>query len=182
MVKTLIARPLRRGFCGHRAWLRALVCAAPIFFGQSWAAAAGPLDAPASAAITLISLEKDCFGCPSAERWLLRRDGHASHALLGKLRHRTEDQVRLGVVGREDFEALARFTLAQGFFGMQDIYDRPEARDGAWAVVTIERGAAGAKQVFRREGEAPEALLKIEAEIQALLSRIELRRNHLLEK
>ena len=123
-------------------------------------------------------MEKDCFGCSSGERFVVRRDGLATFTLTGKARHRTEDQSSVGRVSSEDFEALARLTLAQGFWELQDLYEDPQIRDGAWTLITVERKGAAPKQVFRREAEGPAALAEIAAAIEALRTRITLERKH----
>jgi hypothetical protein len=123
-------------------------------------------------------MEKDCFGCSAGERLVLRRDGLASLTLTGKARHRTQDEISIGVISSAEFEALARLTLAQGFFAMQDSYEDPQLRDGAWTTISVERSGGGSKQVFRREGEGPTALDVIEVAMAAQRDRIAFKRKH----
>lgn len=144
----------------------------------SWLSVGAAMAASPDAAITLISMEKDCFGCSAGERLVLRRDGQASLTLTGKARHGTQDQTSLGEVGDADFEALARLTLAQGFLTLQEVYDDPQTRDGAWTIISIERSGGEAKQVFRRAGTGPAALDLIEAALQEQRARIAFKRKH----
>jgi hypothetical protein len=144
----------------------------------SWLSMGTALAVSPDAAITLISMEKDCFGCSAGERLVLRRDGQASLTLTGKARHGTQDQTSLGVVGDADFDALARLTLAQGFLALQEVYDDPQTRDGGWTIISIERSGGDAKQVFRRAGAGPAALDVIEAALQAQRGRIAFKRKH----
>ncbi|MCV2353421.1 hypothetical protein LNV09_04525 [Paucibacter sp. B2R-40] len=125
--------------------------------------------------IIQISLEKDCFGCSSGERLVLRRDGLASLTSTGKARHQTEDVSRHGSVSEADFDALVRLTLAQGFLAMQAVYEDPQIRDGAWAVISIEWRGGATRQVFRRESQGPEAFNVIESAMQAARARIDFR-------
>lgn len=146
----------------------------------STAALAPARAAPPSegAAISLISMEKDCFGCPSGSRLVLRRDGFAGLTQTAKARHGKQEQSRVGRVGADEFEALARLTLAQGWFELQDSYDDPQTRDGGWTVILVERSDGASKQVFRRDGTGPAALDVIEAALLELQGGITFTRKH----
>jgi hypothetical protein len=146
--------------------------------GAAALAVAHAHEPPDGAAISLISMEKDCLGCSSGWRLLLRRDGFASLTQTGKARHGTQEQTSVGTVGADAFEALARLTLTQGLFEMQDSYDDPQTRDGAWTLIRVERSDGSAKQVFRREAEGPAALGAIEAALQDVGSGITFTRKH----
>jgi hypothetical protein len=156
----------------RRRVLALALCVCPFAIGAGLAA---PEQTADSCAVTLISIERDCFGCTAGERLVLRRDGQASLVLTGKARHRTQEQVSLGRLAVEDFEALARLTLAQGFMALHDSYDDPQSRDGAWTTLTVACRAGATKQVFRRKGEGPAALDVIEAALRDLQGRISFR-------
>jgi hypothetical protein len=121
--------------------------------------------------ITAISLERGCFGCPGAVL-ALRRDGTATYTVTGNARQGTEDRTSSGKVPLEDFEKLARYVVAQGFFDMQDQYDDPKTRDGPWTTISVAR-AGRDKQVFRRENAGPATLAAVETAIDALKARID---------
>ncbi|MCV2370520.1 hypothetical protein [Roseateles oligotrophus] len=159
----------------QRVALSLAFCAASLAGGLALSAPVEPLP---GGEIIAISMEKDCFGCSTGERLHLRRDGLASLALTGKARHRTQDETSLGAIGSDDFEALARLTLAQGFFAMQDSYEDPQIRDGAWTLIKVECSGGTSKQVFRREREGPTALNVIESAMAELRGRIVFERKH----
>lgn len=133
---------------------------------------------PDGAVISLIAMEKDCFGCASGSRLVLRRDGFAGLTQTGKARHGTQEKSSVGRVGTAEFEALARLTLAQGWLGLQDSYDDPQTRDGGWTLILVERSDGTAKQVFRRAGTGPAALDVIEAALLELQGGITFTRKH----
>ncbi len=129
--------------------------------------------------ITSISLERNCHGCASGSLLVLHRDGPARYTVTGNARHGTTDQVATGTVSAQDFEALARLVVAQGYFGLQDSYADPQLQDGAWANTRVVRGRADLtgnntqdKQVFNRNGAGPAALQTLERGIDALKTRI----------
>jgi len=126
---------------------------------------------PAMDDITEISIERDCFGCASASKLVLRRDGRATLVTVGKARMGTQDGSASGTVRREDFDALAKLAAAQGFFQMQDSYEQADVQDGAWVTTRVLRGTRD-KQVLRRDGAGPEGLKQIEAAAAALQARI----------
>lgn len=133
-----------------------------------------PLSATAeheAAAITAITLERDCSGCPSGSRIELHRDGRAVATVTGKARRGTQDEVSQARLAPGDFDPLARAVVAAGFFGMPDTFEEPGLQDGAWATLTVARGAAS-KQVFRREEAGPPALKALEAAVLALQARL----------
>ncbi len=168
--------PAERRYRRARLMTLALaLCAPALLAGRIQAAPVAPSE---SAAITVISMEKDCFGCSRGERWVLRRDGLVSFTVTGKARHQTQDEISVGAVSSEDFEALARLTLGQGFFAMQDVYEDPQTRDGTWVQMTVELKDGASKQVFRRDAQGPAELKLIEAALQDLLGRITLKRKH----
>ncbi|WP_310387075.1 hypothetical protein [Roseateles sp.] len=180
MTRSNMLPPLQRQGGLRRAVFALTLCAGTLAVGANLGAELGAAQRPAdSADISLISLETDCFGCSTGERLVLRRDGQASLIVTGKARHRTQDQVSVGWVGGDDFEALARLTLAQGFMALQDVYDDPQTRDGAWIIISIEHSGGKTRQVFRREGAGPAALDVIEAALQDLRGRIAFKRKHL---
>jgi hypothetical protein len=170
---TTLTRTLRRA---HKHQRRRLLLA--LALGAATLAAAHADAPPDGAAISLIAMEKDCFGCPSGSRLLLRRDGFASLTQTAKARHGTQEQSSVGVVGAAEFEALARLTLAQGWFELQTSYDDPQQRDGAWTVILVERSDGTAKQVFRRAGTGPAALDVIESALRELQGGITFTRKH----
>jgi len=120
--------------------------------------------------VTTITLERDCFGCPSASALVLHRDGSAVQTQTGKARHGTSDKVSTGKVDTQDFDRLARLAVAQGFFDLKDEYDSEGLRDGAWTTTTISRGGQD-KRIFRREDAGPAALRAIETAIEDLRAR-----------
>ena len=138
-------------------------------------AAAALANAAASAAgaateVTEITLERNCFGCSSGSRLVLRDDGSATYTVSGNARMGTNDAVTRGSVGRDAFDRLARLALAGGFFQMADNYGDEQTADGAWSSVRIVRGAVH-KQVFRRGDAGPSALVDFEAALDALKAR-----------
>lgn len=125
----------------------------------------------ANAAITRISMERNCFGCPAASVLVLRRDGTATYTTTGTARSATPDSVFQGTLPVAEFERIAGFVEAQGFFRFDDTYDDPQTRDGPWVTTSVARGAQE-KRVFRRDEAGPAALQAVEAAIDALRQRI----------
>lgn len=122
-------------------------------------------------AITEISLERDCFGCPTGSVVTLRRDGSATLTTTGKARHGTQDVVFEGKVSGTDFDELARLAVSSGFFNLGDTYEDPQTRDGSWTVTRVVRGKED-KRVFRRGDAGPPTLRVIETAINASVARI----------
>lgn len=135
------------------------------------AAGAHPPDAKAVAAITEISLERDCSGCSTGSLLVLRRDGTATLTLTGKARLGTEDKVSRGTLRAPEFDALAQLALRQDFFALNDEYQDAELQDGSWTATRVLRGGQD-KRVFSREGAGPAGLRALTAAIEALKSRI----------
>lgn len=137
---------------------------------------AGRTDSPSPAAspvaaVTEITYERNCFGCPTGSILVLKRDGTATYTVTGNARQGTADRTSTGRIGREEFDSLARLLVARGFFAMQDEYADPQLRDGEWSSVTAVRGGAE-KKVFERNGAGPAGLQAIEKAIDALRSRV----------
>lgn len=130
-----------------------------------------PPTSAAADAITAITLERDCSGCPSGSRLDLRRDGSAVATVTGKARRGTQDQVSRARLAPAEFDTLARAIVAAGFFGLAETYEEPGLQDGAWATLGVTRGAT-LKQVFRREDAGPPALKSLEAALIALQARL----------
>lgn len=145
------------------------------------ACAAGPVDtsrtplpnsaAAEAAAITTITLERDCSGCATGSRLELRRDGSAVATVTGKARLGTQTLVSRARMAPADFQNLARAVAASGFFAMPETFEDPDLQDGAWASLAVARGAA-IKQVLRRDEAGPAALKSLEAAIVALQARL----------
>ncbi len=168
--------PLNAGPCprpprARSLWVSALIalcwCVQP-------ATAAQDVKAAAVQDIATISLEKNCFGCTGGSLLVLRRDGTATFTIVGSARSGTPDQVSSGKVRREDFDALAQLAVARGFFGLDDSYDDPDTRDGAWSTTSIGPGGANTplKRVFRRENAGPQALQAVETAIETVKAQI----------
>lgn len=158
-----------RRFCtaGKRCfalWLALCWCAAPMASAQASGAAS---------AITVITLERNCFGCTTGSLLVLRSDGTASYTVTGNARHGTQDKSARGSIRKQDFDALARFAASQGFFAMADSYEDPEVQDGAWTTTSIARGEQD-KRVFRRNDTGPAELKAIEAAIETLRTKLSL--------
>jgi hypothetical protein len=117
---------------------------------------AGPSDKTV-AAITEISVERNCFGCPTGSLLVLRRDGTATYTVTGDERHGTTNQVTQGKVARKDFDRLARLATTNGFFKLAEEYGDPEQRDGPWTALTVVRGRES-KKVTSREQAGPKCL------------------------
>ncbi len=131
-----------------------------------------PEPTPASVqAISAITLERDCMGCPTGMRLELRRDGQAVATATGKARLRTSDSVSRAALPAAEFDALARQLLAAGFFDLAEVYEEAGVADGSWATLTAVRGGV-ARQVFRREDAGPPALKSLEAAMIALQARL----------
>lgn len=124
-----------------------------------------------AAEITQISLEQDCSGCATGSVLVIRRDGSVSFTVQGKSRLGGVSRQEAGRVNAQDFSALARLIVAQGYFEMNDEYQNPELQDGAWAVTRVSRNGQE-KQVFRRDDAAPAALTAIERALSELKARI----------
>ena len=149
-------------------WL--LCWATALWIGSApWAAGAAP--SAAAAAISAITLERHCFGCPTGSVLVLRRDGNATYTTTGTERAGTADVTSTGTVGVKEFDELARLAVSQGFFELDDVYDDPDTRDGPWTTTRISRDGQD-KQVFRRDQAGPASLKSIEAAIDALKTRV----------
>lgn len=134
-------------------------------------ACAQPAAAPGDAPITRIVLERHCFGCPTGERLELVRDGPARLTRQGSARHGTADEVLEGPLPRAEFERLAQAVLAAGFFSLAERYEAEGLQDGAWAQLSVQRGAQ-VHQVFRREQAGPPALAGLVAALEAAQARV----------
>jgi hypothetical protein len=132
---------------------------------------AGAGSADGAAGITRITLERDCNGCPSGWMLVLARDGSARLNIAGKARLGTADQSLAGQVSAQDFDALARVAVGQGYFSYAESYQDPDLQDGPWAATGVTAGGVE-KRVFRRNDAGPPALIAFEAAIEALKQRI----------
>lgn len=157
-------RPTLPGLCGLLAWLG--LCGLPMACAQP-----GPSAARQDAAISVITVEKQCFGCANGERLELGRDGRARLTKIGHARLGTVDQVSEGPLQREEFERLARAVLAAGYFSFAERYEDEGLQDGAWVLLTVVRGGAS-RQVFRRENAGPQALADLLVTLDAARARI----------
>jgi hypothetical protein len=133
--------------------------------------AAPETGAVSAAAITSISLQRDCSACANGSLLVLQRDGSAHYTVTGHARHGTSDQTSQGRVSPQDFDALARLAVAQGFFALQDSYEDPQLQDGGWTALRIS-GAGFDKQVFNRNDAGPASLQTLERGVDALKTRI----------
>ena len=120
-----------------------------------------------AAAITEISLERNCFGCPTGSLLVLRRDGTATYTVTGSARQGTTDQVSQGKVSPKDFDRLTKMILASGFFDLAEEYGDPEQRDGKWAAISVTRGNQS-KKVISREDSGPQPLQDLIKEIDQI--------------
>ena len=112
-----------------------------------------------------ISLERDCNGCPTGSRLVLRADGSAEVAKVGKARLGTADESRAGRLSIERFAALVRLAQERGFFALADDLSDPEQQDGPWLLVRLDGTDGHFKQVFHRGVAMPAALAEM---VQAL--------------
>jgi hypothetical protein len=119
---------------------------------------------PSTSQVSVITLERDCFGCATGIVIRVASDGSASLAITGKSRHGTVDQMSTSSISSADYQSLAQLVVAQGFFDLRDSYDDPQQQDGAWSTVTATRDGQ-AKLVFSRAGAQPDAVRQIEAAI-----------------
>ena len=124
-----------------------------------------------TAGITTITLERSCFGCASSSLLVLHRSGLTSITETGNARHGTPGKISSGTISPVEFEHLARLAIASGFFALNDTYEDPQIRDGAWSTTTITRNGQD-KKVFRREDAGPASLTALEAGIDAAKARI----------
>ena len=131
-----------------------------------------PAASPAPA-VTEITLERNCFGCPTGSVFVLRRDGTATYTITGNARQGTSNRTSTGRIERDEFDRLARLMVSRGFFAMKDEYADPQLRDGDWSSLTAVRGGAE-KKVFERNGEGPADLQAISKAIDALRVRLRL--------
>jgi hypothetical protein len=151
--------------------LGALLAAATCWVAPP-AAGAQPPSGTVVSVVTSITLERGCFGCPTGSILVLRRDGTATYVLTGNARHGTEDKVANGKVRPDDFDALARLAVAQGFLELKESYEDAQLQDGAWVTTSLVRGGQE-KRVFRRDEAGPAALKAVEAAIETLRTHIE---------
>lgn len=120
-----------------------------------------------AAVVSVIALERNCFGCAGAGVLELRRDGTATFSVQGNARQGTGSRVARGSVRAQDFDALSRLLVAKGFFSMQDVYQAVGLADGAWTIVAATAGTVH-KRVFSREDAGPDGLRAIEAAIDGV--------------
>ncbi len=150
-----------------------ILCMAPFAGACSASGASSPSAQPPPATPTLsptLSLESDCPGCPLGRRVELYGDGRAVLTATGKARLRTADRVAQGRVPADELRALQQLAQAQGFCALDEIYDDPDTADGPWVMLRLRCGGQ-LKEVFRREGHGPPALLALERAVQTLLAR-----------
>jgi hypothetical protein len=134
---------------------------------------AGPqVAAGRSAAITEITLERGCSGCPTGSIVILRRSGVATLTLTGNARFGTGDRTSQGRVAPKDFEELARLLLSQGFFELKAEYSDPQTQDGEWAAIIAVRDGQERK-VHARNHAGPPSLEAIQKAIEAVKARID---------
>lgn len=152
------ARPWR----GCRQWLAALGAALLLPACAQQPAPVTGTAAPARPAhdISLITLERSCFGCPGSTRLELRRDGTAVLSTTGNAKLGQADSVARARLPQPAFDELARQLLASGFFEMAASYQEAGLQDGSWATLAAVRGAQQ-HAVFRREEAGPAALQQL---------------------
>lgn len=160
-------------------WAALLACSvSPAGASGSPAAAFGSPGAPGLVSLTL---ERDCFGCPSGQRLEVRGDGLMVFTETGKARHGTQDRSRRAHIGRAELLQLARLLEAEGFRSLQAEYQLADTQDGAWATLELvfrEQGSGAVDQthrVFAREEAAPPGLQRLWAALEALRDRAGLR-------
>lgn len=117
--------------------------------------------ASAAPPLQSISLERDCNGCPTGSRLVLRADGSAEVATVGKARLGTADASRAGRLSIERFAALARLAQEHGFFTLPDDLSDPEQQDGPWLLLRLDGTDGHFKQVFHRGAAMPAALAEL---------------------
>jgi hypothetical protein len=151
-----------------RPWLWMLAC---VLLLQSACAMSEPgaarTKAVSSAAITRITLERNCFGCVGGSVLVLQRDDKAIRTLSGSARASIAEQRFEGLMPPRAFDVLARLLVEKNFFDLQDSYQDPALQDGAWATVRVEWGEQN-KQVFSSNGAGPPSLRAIEQAIEAV--------------
>jgi hypothetical protein len=121
--------------------------------------------------ITEISLERNCFGCPTGSVLVLRKNGTATYTVTGSARHGTADQTTQGRVPKKEFAHLAQLAAAQGFFTLAEEYGDPQQQDGKWTSITIVR-AGQSKKVLSRDQAGPKNLQKLVTAIEAVRASI----------
>jgi hypothetical protein len=122
---------------------------------------------PTGTAITEISLERQCFGCPEPYRLTFRRDGTATRFVFGVGRQGTKDRSFRGTVAPAALERLVAVVQREGFFTLSPAYRVPDLVDGAWATTRV---AAGERthSVLNHNEAGPPAIAQIENAIDAL--------------
>lgn len=123
-------------------------------------------------AVSSVSLERDCNGCASGSRTVLRADGTATLTTVGKGRLGTGDQVREGRLPLAVFDEIARSAQARGVAGLAEDSSDPQLQDGPWLQLRIEWNNGQAKQVFYRGDTPPAALAALTQAIDAAAQRI----------
>ncbi len=136
-----------------------------------------PIVANLANAISSVTLERNCLGCSGGSVLVLHRDGTATFNITGNARQGTADQISRSQVAPADFDALANWVVVNNFFTLQDIYEEPGLRDGAWGTICVARDAATApntppKCVFWRENAGPTPLKAVETAIENLRARL----------
>ncbi len=129
-------------------------------------------DPRSSAAITEISLEHGCSGCPNGSILILRRSGDATLTITGNARFGTGDRTSQGRVAPRDFEELARLLLSQGFFELKTEYSDPQTQDGEWTAIGAIRDGQERK-VHSRNHAGPPSLEAIQRAIEGVKARID---------
>ena len=140
----------------------------PLLFTLSLNATAGS----AAPALSSLSLERDCNGCPSGSRVVLYADGRAVLTTVGKGRLGTADEVREGRLPPAVFADLARSAQARGVADLPEDSADPQQQDGPWLQLRIEWKGGHAKQVFYRGEVQPPALAALVEAIDAASARI----------
>lgn len=165
--------PFEWPFAPPRRWLL-VVCASLYACALPGAGASGIGQPTQPRAWQWLSLERDCFGCPSGQRLLLRRDGSVVATQLGNARRGTQDESRQGQVTPAEFQALMRLLEQRGFMSMPEAYQLGDTQDGAWTTLQVAyTGPAGelTKAVFARDEAAPAELRDLWSAVEALQAR-----------
>ncbi len=162
-----------RPWRGCRQWLAALGAALLLPACAQAPATVTGAAAPGRPAhdISLITLERSCFGCPGTTRLELRRDCTAVLSTTGNAKLGQPDSVARASLPLPAFDELARQLLASGFFEMAPSYQEAGLQDGSWATLAAVRGAQQ-HAVFRREEAGPVTLQQLLDAVAAQQARL----------
>ena len=116
----------------------------------------------------LISLERNCNGCPSGSRLVLHADGRAELTTVGNARMGTADAHREGRFAAQAFGAVAALARDDAFRELGEDLADPEVQDGPWLALRVDYADGRSKQIFHRGAQPPPALTALVDAVDAV--------------